>query len=234
VNQSNPDAWHFPAEWQLKMKEVTDGRIRTGDLLAFPGHIGIASSTGSGSSVTFVSSTGQPNHCKTNITPPRGPRSMTVGAFGATVTRVLRIVTTLSGDYDLYIRCTQQSTDAAVLHFTINNEDGGPFSTTGTGTDYDGSPLTFRLDGTYDQGKNVLDARLTLTNGNRVDGIHVELLEDDTGYFPMTKITDNGGCAASGRLVRVNRQGPAPFPVRTPSSPRASSGPRLGGPAVRP
>lgn len=233
ANQADPDNWRFPADWQLKMKVVEEGRVQSGDLIAWPGHIGIAESSGAGASVNVISSTGAPGECIKNISPPRGPRSLPMTTFKGTPT-VLRLVTTLSGEFDLYIRCTDQSTDAAVLHFTINNEDGGPFSTTGTGTDYNGAPLAFRLEGTYDQVKNVLDARLILTNGNRIDGIHVELLEDDTGYFPMTKIVDNGGCPASGRLVRVTEQTQARLPVRSPSSPRSSSGPRLGGPPPRP
>jgi hypothetical protein len=144
---------------------------------------------------------------------------------------VLRLVTTLSGDFDLYIRCTDQSTDAAVIRFTINNDQGGPFRATGSGTDYDGSPLSFILDGTYNQETNVLEARLSLTDGTRVDGINVRLLEDDTGYFPLSKVVDNQGCFASARLVRVNTAASRAARMRLPgSSPRNATGPRLGGP----
>jgi hypothetical protein len=231
-NQGNAAQWKFPEAWQLEMKEVTDG-IQTGDILAWPGHIGIAESSGSGLSVNVISSTGIPNECEKNIQPPRGPRSLSIAALGLGSPRVLRLVTTLSGDFDLYIRCTQQSTDAAVIRFTIDNDNGGPFRATGSGIDYDGRPLSFVLEGTYNQDTNVLDALLSLADGSRVDRINVPLLEDDTGYFPLTKVVNNGGCDGSARLVRVNtpaaREAAARWRLRDPAV-RATTGPRLGGP----
>lgn len=230
--QSIPENWKIPEEWQLKMKLVTDGAIESGDLVAWPGHIGIAESSGSGKNVNVISATGRPGECTRNISPPRGPRSLTVGALGrGAPTAVLRLVTTLSGDFDLYIRCTNQSTDAAVIRFRINNDQGGPFRATGTGTDYDGTPLSFVLEGTYDQQSNTLVAKLSLPGGSRVDEINVRLLEDDTGYFTMKKVVDNGGCTASGRLVRVTSPNTPRSQARVLSpTGGAPSTSRLGGP----
>ena len=234
ANQSDPASWNIPAAWQLKWKIVENSTIQAGDLLYWPGHIGIAESNGTGTSVNFISSTGAPNECARNIAPPRGPRSLPVSAWGSSPSKVLRLVTTLSGVFDLYLRCTAQQTDAAVIRFTINNDEGGPFRATGNGVDYDGTPLSFVLEGTYNQITNTLTATLSFADGTRADGIDVRLLNDDTGYFPLTKIIDNGGCAASGRMVRV-QPGSMIAPLRAPDAPqqRAPS-PRLGGTGTPP
>lgn len=230
--QADPDAWNIPEEWQVRWKRVTDGTIHSGDLVYWPGHIGIAETSGSGGSVKVISATGRPGACATNIAPPRGPRSLSISALGlGTPSRVLRLVTTLSGDFDLYIRCSDRDTDAAVIRFTIDNDGGGPFRAVGTGVDYDGSPLSFVLEGTYDQDSNVLEATLSLADGSRVDGLRVTLLEDATDYFPLAKVVDNGGCVASARLVRVAAPGQAASPPRLlQRAAPVPGGPRLGGP----
>ncbi|HEX2206317.1 MAG TPA: hypothetical protein VHG93_01435 [Longimicrobium sp.] len=228
-NQADPAAWNIPASWQLKWKLVTDGTIQAGDLLGWPGHIGIAESNGAGTKVNFISSTGAPNACAANMS--KGPRMLPVSAWSGPPTRVLRLVTTLSGEFDMYLRCTEEDTDAAVIRFTINNDEGGPFRATGSGIDYDGSPLSFILEGSYNQITNTLTARLSLADGSRVDGLEVRLLDDDTGYFPLSKIVDNTGCHASARLVRV-QPGAMLTRVRAPHPSGRRTGPRLGGPGV--
>lgn len=229
--QADPEQWSIPASWQLQWKVVTDGTIQAGDLLGWPGHIGIAENNGSGTKASFISSTGAPNECAKNLQPPRGPRFLPVSAWSGTPT-VLRLVTTLSGDFDMYIRCTDQTTDAAVIRFTIDNDEGGPFHATGTGIDYNGTPLSFILEGTYNQATNTVDAHLSFTDGSRVDRMQVRLLNDDTGYFPLSKVVNNGGCPASARLVRV-QPGPSLPRLRAPAPPRPGApGPRLGGPPV--
>jgi hypothetical protein len=226
-NQANPASWNIPASWQLKWKVVTDGTIQAGDLLGWPGHIGIAESNGAGTRANFISSTGAPNACQANMT--KGPRLLPVSAWSGPPTRVLRLVTTLSGDFDMYLRCTGEDTDAAVIRFTINNDEGGPFQATGTGIDYDGTPLSFILEGNYNQITNTLTATLSFTDGTRVDGVEVRLLDDDTGYFPLTKVVDNTGCHASARLVRV-QPGASLTRIRAADPWRRRMGPRLGGP----
>jgi cell wall-associated NlpC family hydrolase len=205
INQSDPVRWVIPSDWKLKFKRITNGAIQTGDLIGWPGHIGIAASDGR-TDARVISSTGLPNDCAKNIITPRGPRTLTVSQLSAGLgapTAILRLVTTLSGDWDLYIRCTNQNTDAAIIHFKIDNDQGGPFTATGEGTDYNGAPLSFLLEGTYDQNTNTINAKLSLRDGSRSDSFTKVLLEDDTGYFPMTKVINNGGCDGSVRLVRV-------------------------------
>jgi hypothetical protein len=231
ANQADPAAWNIPASWRLKWKVVTDGTIQAGDLLGWPGHIGIAESNGAGTKANFISSTGAPNTCQANL--KKGPRMLPLSAWSSAPTRVLRLVTTLSGDFDMYLRCTEEDTDAAVIRFTINNDEGGPFRATGSGIDYDGTPLSFILEGNYNQITNTLTATLSFPDGSRVDGVQVRLLDDDTGYFSLTKIVDNSGCHASARLVRV-QPGAALTRVRAPHPSERRTGPRLGGhPAPR-
>ena len=230
--QANPDNWTIPADWGLKLVLVTDGTVETGDLVAWAGHIGIANS-----SSVVISSTGTPNACSKNIKPPRGPRSLTIAQLGlGTPIAVLRFVAPLSGDWDLALRCSGAQTDAAVIRFKINNDQGGPFSASGAGIDYNGAPLSFNLNGKYDQLSNILDATLAFTDGTRSDHFSQKLVTDVIGYFPLTKVIDNGGCLAEGKLSRV----PAPLPGAAavqsviPSAPKAITNPftgsRFGGP----
>jgi hypothetical protein len=239
ANQSNPAAWSLPAAWQLEWRRVNNGTIETGDLVfwsnaATPGHIGIAQSSGATATVAVISSTGGPGLCQQNIKPPRGPRSLTVQQLGlGTPTAVLRLTTTLSGTFDLYIRCQSQNTDAGVIRFTIDNDKGGSFQASGNGVDYDGTPFTAILSGTYDPVSNVLSARMSIPSFNREDAFTLTLLEDDTGYFTMSKVVNNGGCVSLGRLVRV--QNPSGSAATTPAQAAtgatgAYAGPRLGGP----
>jgi hypothetical protein len=74
LEQSVPSNWGLPTDWGLEMKAV-EGPIESGDILAWSGHIGIADV---GPKVTVISSTGHLGECTANITPPRGPRSLTI------------------------------------------------------------------------------------------------------------------------------------------------------------
>lgn len=216
ANQSDPAQWKFPADWQLEYKVVSDGSIETGDLIAWRGHIGIADSDGPVATARFISATGAPGECLANIQAPRGPRSLAIRQWRGQPTRVLRLVTTLSGEFDLYLRCANQTRDAAVVRLSINNDNGGPFSATGAGTDYNGTPLRFTLSGSYDQVSNVIEGLLTTVGGNRADSFREKLLTDDTGYFTLAKVQDNGGCTAQARLVRVAKGSPLPTLNRSP------------------
>lgn len=202
ATQGNPDSWGIPPEWQLKMKLITDGLVESGDIVAWSDHIGIAESSGSSSSVNVISSTGQPGDGEKNIKPPRGPRSLLITQLKSSAPTILRLVTTLSGNFDMHIRCQDQPTDAAIVNFSINNDNGGPFQSAGSGTDYNGTPLCFNLNGEYDQNNNIASATLSLCDNSRSDSFVEELLADDTGYFTLTKVIDNGGCTAEARLVR--------------------------------
>lgn len=91
--QSVPSKWNFPKDWELEMRVVTDGTIESGDLVAWPDHIGIAESAGAGLSVNVISSTGGPGLCTSNINPPKGPRSLRISAFPPP-TAVLRLIST--------------------------------------------------------------------------------------------------------------------------------------------
>lgn len=198
--QATPANWQVPVDWRLRMTAVTQGPMEAGDIIAWDGHVGIADS-----SSVVISSTGGPGLCTANINPPRGPRPLTVSQIGLGAPKaVLRLVADLSGDWDMYIRCTGQSTDAAVIRFTISNGGGGTFSATGSGTDYNGAPLSFTLNGNYDPASNIVTATLAFVDGTRSDSFTQKLLADDTGYFPMTKVIDNSGCFGSARLVRVS------------------------------
>lgn len=206
--QSDPEKWTIPEDWKLKMKLVGDGSIQTGDILWWSGHIGIAASANE-----VISSTGRSGRCASNIDAGHGPRNYTIAQLGkGQPSKVLRLTTTLSGSWDMHIRCSDQATDAAVIRFDINNDSGGAFTANGTGTDYNGTPLSFVLSGTYDQNANTVAATLTLTDGTRADTFTQTLFEDDTGYFPLAKSIDNGGCAASARLVRVAEGSPLAAP----------------------
>jgi len=209
--QAKPDNWKFPDDWQLKFRLVNDGTIQSGDLVAWKGHIGIAESAGTTVSANVISSTGKPGltQCAKNIVPERGPRSLSIAKLQlGKPLFVLRLVTTLTGSWNAFIRCTSQNTDAAQIAFAIDNDQGGPFKANGTGTDYNGALLSFILSGTYDQLSNVLAADLSFTDGTRRDSFVEELRQDDTGYFPLTKVIDNGGCPVSARLVRQTTTAP--------------------------
>jgi hypothetical protein len=229
ASQANPDNWVLPEDWKLKMKLVTDGSIQTGDIVAWSGHTGIALN-----SSHFVSSTGRPGQCIQNINPPRGPRDLTYSAFGQGMpTKVLRLTTTLSGAWDMKIRCTGAATDAAIIRFNINNDQGGAFTANGAGVDYDGTPLSFLLNGNYNQISNTVDATLAFTDGTRSDRFTQTLLEDATGYFPLTKVIDNGGCDASASLVRVQDPSQPVARVAPAGNAGVPASMRLGGPTRR-
>lgn len=214
---ADPKNWPIPSDWRLSLEVVTDGTIQAGDVVVWSGHIGIAINSDS-----FISSTGAPGDCEKNIKKPRGPRALAFSAWkeGGKVSppsKVLRLVEVLSGDYNLYLRCVDQTTDAAKLSFSINPTTGGAFSSDGSGTDYDGTPLCFRLNGSYDAQASTIDAQLAFCDGSRVDGISTKLAYDDTGYIAMSKVKDNGGCSAAAKLIRVDQDNATPLSAQNKS-----------------
>lgn len=101
---ANPSAWNVPSEWGTKMEVVTDGTIEAGDIVAWSGHIGIA--TSGGSDAVVISSTGRDGkaNCLKNRTPPRGPRALRISQLGlGAPTQVLRLsaLSTFSGPVSL-------------------------------------------------------------------------------------------------------------------------------------
>jgi cell wall-associated NlpC family hydrolase len=205
VNQGDPKNWTIPKDWQLQWKVATDGTYQAGDLVVWSDHIGIVSKAGA--DPVIISSLGTPGDCDKNLnSSSRGPVSKNLSYVQGRKTEkpfTLRLVATLSGAWDAFIRCTSQTTDAAVIRFNIDNDKGGPFETTGHGTDYNGTPLSFVLSGNYDQVASVASGTLFLADGSRSDSFSQKLVADDTGYFAMTKVINNGGCAISMRLNRV-------------------------------
>jgi len=86
--QSDSGAWNLPPGWGLQMQRVTDGSIRSGDIVAWADHIGIAKSSNE-----VISSTGSTGQCARNIIPRRGPRTLTFAQLlKGPPTTVLRMV----------------------------------------------------------------------------------------------------------------------------------------------
>jgi cell wall-associated NlpC family hydrolase len=225
--QADPASWVIPDEWQLEMKSITDGSTQSGDIIAWSGHIGIAEDGSADPNV--ISATGVPGQCAKNIAPPRGPRSLPMSVLSSSIgsepTARLRLVTTLSGIFDMGIKCVDQPEEAAVIRFEINNDEGGPFQATGSGTDYDGTPLCFTLDGTYDQTANEVSALLSLCDNSRQDSFAVTLLQDNTGYFPLVKVVDNGGCFAEARLSRIQEEAAQQSSLKAPAKESSKTNP---------
>ncbi len=212
--QGKASTWEdaMPTSWNLKVKEVPSGEaLESGDIVSWGHHIGIAGKEG-GVMKIFQSNGGySESYCEKNYGPNRGPRAVKWTSIkkwfkdddGDVIKpTVLRIVVVLSGEFDFHLRCEGQTRDASTFKLEINNDDGGPFSAMGTGTDYNGTPLSITLSGSYDQAKNVLSGDLVPTP-NRKDRFEVKLNEDDSGYFTLSKVKDNGGCTVQGRLVRI-------------------------------
>ena len=87
---------------------------------------------------------------------------------------------TLSGTWDAFIYCTSQTTDSAVIRFNIDNDKGGPFKTTGHGTDYNRTPLSFVLSGNDDQVASVASETLFVADGSRSDSFSQKLAVEDS------------------------------------------------------
>lgn len=77
----------------ISLVEVTDGSHQTGDIVLWADHVGITASTGAAADV--ISSTGGKGLCPTNAKPPKGPRSLSLGALSRSglgpPTKVLRL-----------------------------------------------------------------------------------------------------------------------------------------------
>jgi hypothetical protein len=228
ATQANPDGWTLPKDSGLKLTKVTDDSIQAGDVVLWASHAGIASS-----SSVVISSTGGSGQCATNIKPKKGPRALTIAQLKlGKPTTVLRLVAPLSGDWELDLRCSSASTDAARINFKIDNDKGGAFASVGSGTDYDGRPLSFNLKGSYDLQGNILAATLSLTDNSRSDTFTQKLLFDESEYFPLTKGIDNGGCPLSAKLIRLTAPAPKGTGEQPQSAPVPQDGLHIGAPLL--
>ncbi len=212
--QASPATWNavLPQDWGLRVDDVTGSAPESGDIIGWAGHIGIIAKDAAGSLIVLQSNgtaaLGCANmcsvECEKNRGPSRGPRKMSLASannvFGSQH-KLLRLVVEISGKWDFRLRCAGRENDAATMTVQIDNRGGGPFEATGSGTDYNGSALGLALAGTYDAAANKLDGTLSLTTDSRSDHFAVRLDNDDTGYFPLTKVIDNGGCSAEARLI---------------------------------
>jgi hypothetical protein len=112
---------------------------------------------------------------------------------------------TVSGTWRIFLRCSGFEEDAVVVDVVIN-ENGGEFSGTGSGEDYDGTPITVNIQGGYYTYENRISGTATFTADNssweRIDGFSVVLV-NDTGYVPLTKESTTGGCDGEIRLLKI-------------------------------
>ena len=80
-------------------------------------------------------------------------------------------------------------------------------SVTGSGQDYDGTPLTYALTGTYTPQDMMLEGKINWSfegGGRRTDTFTADLSTDDTGAIPMELVYPNpstGGCDAVIRFL---------------------------------
>ena len=114
--------------------------------------------------------------------------------------------TTVTGTWEFHLKCAVQEGDAAVFNISINESSGGAFTGSGTGTDYDGTPMQVTIIGNYNSSTHVLTAEITTTfEGNpcvRKDTFSVTLTSNDTGYIAATQ-TEYCGCDAEVRLIKT-------------------------------
>ncbi|OZI05521.1 hypothetical protein BWI93_24975 [Siphonobacter sp. BAB-5385] len=214
---------------------LTELNLKAGDIVYWNGHIALVGVGGTNailfqSNGTSAGSCGDPNKSKESLKcvknaqeknrgPKRGPRALsfkeaiTPDYFGPQY-RVIRILTDISGEWQLLGRCTQQSSDAIDMRITIHPEKDDEVlqtkrkvSAQGKATDYNGTTLIIlTLEGEYNKETNILKANITLTadgepDETRIDGFERPLNVDDTGYFPATSILSNGACGISWRLI---------------------------------
>lgn len=217
-----------PEYTKLKMQDfgqLSISELESGDIIYWTEggvakHIGVVLNTGSGLAV-FQSNGAASETCEKNYTIKRGPNQIklqNLSWFGSTY-GIVRIVADISGEYTAYIRCTGQTTDAMTIKLTVPTNTGGTFRATGTGTDYNGDPISAVFDGSYDKKTNILNGIFSFifppsTAITRKDSFQKRLDFDDTGYFSMTKVLDNGGCAADMRLVN-NETNPIKKSIKT-------------------
>lgn len=228
-----------PATWQnaiqangdeykkIRVEDVSneinnqDSKLETGDIIYFydakgaaAHHIGIVLKDAAGQ-IYFLNSYGNPDaNCDTHFS--KGPSLLSIQkqswfANGYNY-GVLRIITDISGNWNLFIRCKDQSYDAIKysIKFETSKNDNN-VTGKGSGIDYDGQTVVnVEFTGQYIRNDNVLRGKLNFTfptnpSGNRVDSFEIRLNDDDTGYFNIQKVVDNSGCYIQTKLINLEK-----------------------------
>ena len=131
---------------------------------------------------------------------------------GVTAAAVLNITASappisVTGTWELHFRCVDATTDVVVTDVSLNEASGGSFTGSGSGTDYNGTPISMAITGNYSSSTHLLAGDVTSTfQGNpcvREDTFSVTLQSNDTGYIDMTQ-TKVCGCSAQVRLIKLN------------------------------
>lgn len=204
---------------KFKSTEITSDSIQTGDVVSFYEgssitHIGIAL-RGKDGKVRLFQSNGSQKSCKANYdSPNKGPREIDLlnplswkndkGVEIFTDYSVLRLVVDISGDWTAFLRCEGEATNAIEMSLKIPANDGGNFKAEGAGMDYNGEPIKVILYGSYNKKENKLSGLFTFSFADsedvRTDKFITKLDMDETPFFPLTKVEDNGGCDAQLKL----------------------------------
>jgi hypothetical protein len=215
---------------KLKAKElgnIPKSDFETGDIISWDNgagvyHIGIVLRGVDGKLAVFQSNGSSENQCEANYGTKRGPRQLSLEdpywfSGKAGTWKITRFITDISSEWQLFGRCQGLAADAFSVAIKITTSDeqlqNMPTKVTasGTGIDYDGTPFTVALDGTYEQQSNTLNAKLTSRRENptiiRVDSFKQRLDQDDTGYFPSVfeSMTVGQGCPAELRLINKSK-----------------------------
>jgi hypothetical protein len=113
----------------------------------------------------------------------------------------------VTGTWELHFRCADATTDASVIDVSLNEATGGSFTGNGSGTDYNGTPLTMAIAGSYASSTHLITGTVTTTfQGNacvREDTFSTTLQSNDTGYINMTQ-TQVCGCSGQVRMIKLN------------------------------
>lgn len=242
----NADTQSQPATWENafkkagfdklkaeKLEQLPTSEFETGDIIYWYNakgtinHIGVVLKTKKGNLAVYASNGSDSDKCAENYGKTRGPQEISLDHpywFGKRKWGVTRFVTDISSDWQLSGRCQGRTVDGYKLTISLTADEQQNVTASGTGTDYDGSPLAVTMNGTYDQTTNTLTAKLNMTfpqkGGSRRDSFTHQLNEDDTGYFPATMEYNSAqGCQSEIRLIN---QTTAPLPTSIQVSPKVS------------
>ncbi len=197
-------------------------QVQSGDIVYFYGndnngnsgivHIGIALTDPNGNLMLYQSNGRSSSMCQKNYDGKHGPRRIAVNApiaqsgWNFTDYGVVRLVASISGNWNAYIRCADASYDAITLGLKFPVVNNGTYQATGSGTDYTGEAINVTISGNYSVTTNTLTGTIvyqfpSAPTEQRSDQFSISLNYDDTGYSDLTKVIDNGGCSAQIRLV---------------------------------
>lgn len=204
-------------------KEVVgnDSKLQTGDILLFYNqsggvhHIAMVLKEEPSGIIYFLNSYGNPDkQCDTHFA--KGPAKLLIDKkswFDNGFTYgVLRVVTDISGNWEVGIRCTGQSYDAIKYRVEfISSKNDDNVTGSGKGVDYDGeTEVEVKFKGQYQKDTNILKGKMVFNfpadpSQNREDSFSVKLNHDDTGYFDAAKVIDNGGCQIQLKLINLEK-----------------------------